>query len=48
MKTTKTTREITQYSKKCFICKKDVKGFSESQVEYNLKVHIKQKHKRRK
>lgn len=39
------TREITQYSEKCPVCKKEIKGFSESQVKYNLEVHIKQKHK---
>jgi hypothetical protein len=43
MKTTK--KEITQLSKKCPICKKEIKGYSESQVEYNLKIHIDAKHK---
>jgi hypothetical protein len=33
------------YSEECHICKKEIKGFSESQVKYNLEVHIRQKHK---
>lgn len=46
MKTTKKLREVIQYSEKCPICKKEIKGFSESQVKYNLKIHIKRKHKK--
>ena len=44
MKKTIITREITQYVKKCPICKKEIKGNSESQVEYNLKFHIERRH----
>ena len=44
MKKTTNTFERTQYMDKCPICKKEIKGFSESQVKYNLEVHIKQKH----
>jgi hypothetical protein len=44
MKKTNQTFERTQYSDKCHICKKEIKGFSESQVKYNLETHIKQKH----
>lgn len=46
MKTIKKSRKIIQYSEKCPYCDKDIKGFSESQVKYNLEVHIKQKHKK--
>jgi hypothetical protein len=35
----------TQYSKECPICKKAIRGFSENQVEWNLKTHLKQSHK---
>ncbi len=45
MKKTTNTFERTQYSEKCPICKREIKGFSESQVRYNLEVHIKQKHR---
>lgn len=44
MKETSKTREMIQYSDKCPVCKKEIKGFSESQVKYNLEVHVKQKH----
>ena len=44
MKKTEETIKRIRYSKNCPICKKEMKGFSESQVEYNLGVHIKQKH----
>ena len=39
-------REMIQYSKECPICKKSIRGFSEGQVEYNLKVHLEQSHKK--
>ena len=32
--------EIKTYSKQCPKCKKEIKGYSESQVEYNLKLHL--------
>ena len=40
----KQEKVITQYSKKCPHCKKDITGYSESQVKYNLKLHIEAKH----
>lgn len=33
------------YSDKCSICKKIIKAFSESNLEYNMKLH-KEKHER--
>ncbi len=27
------------YSEKCNICKKEIKGFSETNVEYNMRLH---------
>ena len=36
----------TEYFVDCPICKKEIKGTSKSQVEYNLKLHI-DKHKRK-
>jgi uncharacterized protein with PIN domain len=44
MKKTNKTREMIQYSERCPKCKKEIKGYSESQVKYNLEVHTKQKH----
>ena len=44
MKKTKETIQRTRYSKNCPICKKEIKGFSESQVEYNIETHTRQKH----
>lgn len=32
--------ERIQYSEKCKICNKEIKGFSESQVAYNLRLHM--------
>lgn len=40
-------REITQFSEKCPKCKKPIKGFSKSQVEYNLKLHLEKHNKYR-
>ncbi|MEK6880374.1 MAG: hypothetical protein AABY22_12230 [Nanoarchaeota archaeon] len=37
--------EVIQLSKKCQICKLEIKGYSESQVDYNLKIHTYAKHK---
>ena len=39
------TKRVIQYSEKCHFCKKEIRGFSESQVKWNLRLHIKQKHK---
>lgn len=44
MKKTTITRTIIQYSKKCGKCGKWIKGGSESQVLYNLKIHKIAKH----
>ena len=44
MKKTIKTIERDEYSEKCPHCKKPIRGSSESQVKYNLEVHIKQKH----
>ena len=38
-------RKMRQFSEECPICKILIKGFSESQVKYALKTHLKQKHK---
>lgn len=38
------TTERIQYFKRCPLCKQEIKGFSESQVDYNLDVHTRQKH----
>lgn len=38
------TIQRTIFTHHCSICKKEIKGSSESQVRYNLKVHKKQKH----
>ena len=38
------TIKRAQYSEKCPKCQKEIKGSSESQVKYNLSVHIKQRH----
>lgn len=50
MKKTIKLIERDEYSDACPICKKKgiekiIKGSSESQVEYNMDVHIRQKHK---
>ena len=36
--------EKTQYSEDCPICKKQIKGYSESQVLYNMQVHLDRTH----
>lgn len=33
-----------QFFTHCPLCKQEIKGSSESQVEYNLKTHTQQKH----
>lgn len=43
MKKTIIKSERTVYSEVCSICKKEIKGFSESNLEYNMKLH-KEKH----
>ena len=34
-----TIKKIKQYSKPCSICNKLIKGYSENQVNYNIKLH---------
>ena len=46
MKKVITKKEVTEYIEKCSYCGKEIKGTSESQVLYNLSVHINQKHKK--
>lgn len=36
----KNTSKPKQMFKRCSICNKPIKGFSKSQVEYNLKLHL--------
>jgi uncharacterized protein with PIN domain len=48
MKSKKKIIERLEYKKRCPICKREIKGTSESQVEYNLKTHTQQKHHRAK
>ena len=33
------TSTRTAYSDKCDICKQEIKGFSESNLEYNMRLH---------
>ena len=47
MKSRKIMKKRTEYFEECPYCKKEIKGFSESQVEYNLKTHINAKHKKK-
>jgi len=42
MKKQKETRTV--FKTKCPKCKKEIKGTSESQVDWNLKVHMMRKH----
>jgi hypothetical protein len=42
------TRVTTQYSKKCVVCGKIIKGDSESHVEWNMGIHELSKHGRKK
>lgn len=39
MKTKTITSTRTVYSDKCPICKQEIKAFSESNLEYNMKLH---------
>ena len=43
MKEQQITSTRTVYSDKCNICKQEIKGFSESNLEYNMRLH-KEKH----
>ena len=36
----KQQKTITEYSKDCPKCKKRITGYSESQVVYNLRLHL--------
>jgi hypothetical protein len=44
MKIKKTKTEKTQYSEDCSICKREIKGFSESAMLYNMQVHLDRTH----
>lgn len=39
MKTKTITSERTVYIDKCPICKKEIKAFSESNLNYNMRLH---------
>ena len=39
MKKEQVTSTRTVYSEKCSICKQEIKGFSESNLEYNMRLH---------
>ncbi len=39
MKKEKITSTRTVYSEQCKICKNKIKGFSESNLEYNMRLH---------
>ncbi len=41
----KREKTIEVFIKDCPRCNKSIEGYSESQVEYNLKIHINAKHK---
>ena len=43
MKTQKITSTRTVYLDECSICKKEIKGFSENNLKYNMRLH-KEKH----
>ena len=47
MKKTIIKSERTVYSENCSVCKKEIKGFSESNLEYNMRLH-KEKHDKEK
>ncbi len=44
MKKETITSSRTLYSEECSICKNKIKGFSESNLKYNMRLH-KEKHK---
>lgn len=44
MKKTIKIIERLEYSEKCPKCPKEIKGSSESMVEYNMEVHLRQRH----
>lgn len=44
MKKTKVTKEIEVYEEVCPYCEKTIIGSTESQVLYNLSIHINAKH----
>lgn len=46
MKSRKVTKKGIEYYEKCPHCEKEIKGSTESQVKYNLEIHIKSKHKK--
>ena len=38
-------KEATEYYEKCPHCKKEIIGSTESQVQYNMRIHVEAKHK---
>jgi hypothetical protein len=44
MKHRQITREEIEFYKSCPFCKREIKGKTKSQVEYNLEIHINAKH----
>lgn len=48
MKKIKTTKEITQYEDKCPYCDKVIVGSTETQVSFNMGIHIGAKHRKNK
>jgi len=45
IKSRKITKKEIEYYVCCKYCKKEIKGYTPGQVEYNLGIHIKAKHK---
>lgn len=48
MKQRQIKKEEIEFYKNCPYCKKEIKGNTKNQVEYNLDIHIKAKHKNNK
>ena len=48
MKKRTINKETLEYFDKCPNCKKEIIGSTESQVKYNMKIHIDAKHKEKK
>jgi len=45
MKKEQITSTRTVYSDKCPVCKQEIKGFSESNLEYNMRLHMEKHNK---
>ena len=46
VKSRQITREEIEFYDSCNVCNKEIKGSTEKQVEYNLDIHMKAKHRR--